>query len=96
MDTSEILDTLHRFKQERGKVYGILALGLFGSSARGEQKEDSDIDVCVELEHPSFFTRMNIRNELEDLFRRKVDVISLKAIMRPLFRQSLERDVLYV
>lgn len=96
METNEILDTLRKFKQKRGKFYGILSLGLFGSSARGEQKEDSDIDICIELEQPSFLTRMDIRNELEDLFHKKVDVISLGAIMRPLFRQSLEQDAIFV
>lgn len=96
MNTEEILHVLRDFKQRRGVFYGILSLGLFGSSARGEQREDSDIDICLKLEKPSFITRMNIRNELEEQFRCKVDVISLGAIMRPLFRKSLEEDAIFV
>ena len=96
MKTEEILHKLRDFKQRRGTFYGILSLGLFGSSARGEQREDSDIDVCVKLETPSFLTRMDIRDELENLFQCKVDVISLGAIMRPLFRKTLEHDAIFV
>lgn len=96
MGTTEVLDILRQFKQTRGTHYGILLLGLFGSTARGEQQEDSDIDVCIKLEHPSFFQRMSIREELEKLFHKKVDVISLGAIMQPLFKKSLEHDTIFV
>ena len=41
----EIIAILQNFKEEFGKRYGIEKLGLFGSVARGEQKEDSDIDI---------------------------------------------------
>ncbi len=96
MKTAEILSALRDFKQQRGRDYGIITLGLFGSRARGDHNNDSDIDICIELEEPSFFTRMNIRNELEKLFKCKVDVISLKSIMRPLFRKSLNDDAIFV
>ena len=96
MKTIDIINILRDFKQRRGGVYGIISLGLFGSAARGELHDDSDIDVCVELESPSFFNRMNIRYELEELFRCKVDVVSLRSIMRPLFRKSLNHDAIFV
>ena len=50
----------------------------------------------LKLEHLSFFSRMAIQEELENIFNCKVDVVSLGAIMRPLFRQSLEEDAIYV
>ena len=96
METADILRTLREFKLKRGKEFGIVSLGLFGSVARGQQHEGSDIDVCVELEKPSFFTRMDLRHELEKIFCCKVDVISLKSIMRPLFRKSLDHDAIFV
>ena len=96
MKTADIINILRDFKQRRGKDYGIISLGLFGSAACGEQHADSDIDICVELEKPSFFTRMNLRYELEELFHCKVDVISLRAIMRPLFRKSLNQDAIFI
>ena len=96
MQTEEILEKLKEYKAERGDAYGIETLGLFGSCARGEQLPDSDIDVCVKMKTPSFFNRMSIQEELESIFRCKVDVISLGAVMRPLFKKNLERDAVYV
>jgi predicted nucleotidyltransferase len=82
----EIIAILRNFKEEFGERYGIEKLGLFGSVARGEQKEDSDIDICVKLQDPDYFTRMEIKESLEERFNAKVDVVSLTAIMRSLFR----------
>ena len=96
MQTKEILEKLRQYKAERADAYGIEALGLFGSCARGEQLPDSDIDVCVKMRTPSFFSMAGIQNELEELFKCKVDLISLGAVMRPLFRKNLERDAVYV
>lgn len=47
--TEEILTTLKDYKADKSEMYGIETLGLFGSVARGEQHENSDIDVCVRL-----------------------------------------------
>ena len=76
--------------------YGIEQLGLFGSVARGEQDEKSDIDVFITMSRPSFFTRMNIKEELQKLFHRKVDLITLHENMFRSFRQNLERDAIYI
>ena len=59
--------------------------------ARGEQKEDSDIDICVKLQDPDYFTRMEIKESLEERFNAKVDVVSLTAIMRSLFRNHIRK-----
>lgn len=96
MLTTDILNSLKNYKADKSIVYGIEALGLFGSAARGEQTAGSDIDVCVKLNPPSFFNRMAIQEELEHLFHCKVDVISLGAVMRPLFKKNLEKDAIYV
>jgi toxin-antitoxin system toxin component len=94
--TKEILEQLRVYKAAKADVYGIETLGLFGSAARGEQQEDSDIDVCVKLKEADFFKRMSIQEDLESIFSRKVDVVSLGAIMRPFFKKTLERDAIFV
>ena len=96
MQTEEILQKLREYKAAKAEVYGIETLGLFGSCARGEQLPDSDIDVCLKLKKASFFDRMSIKDELEKIFNCKVDVISLGAMMRPLFRKNMERDAVFV
>lgn len=92
----EIIAVLRKFKEEFGDKYGIEKLGLFGSMACGEQKESSDIDVCVQLQNPDYFIRMEIKEFLEKRSEAKVDVVSLTAIMRNLFRNHLDRDAIYV
>ena len=96
MQTDEVLDKLREYKAEKADAYGIEALGLFGSYARGEQTLDSDIDVCIKLKHPDFFNMAGIQEELESIFKSKVDLVSLGAIFRPVFKKNMERDAVYV
>jgi predicted nucleotidyltransferase len=92
----EIIAILRSFKEEDGERYGIEKLGLFGSVARGEYDSQSDIDICLKLHSPDYFTRMEIKETLEQRFHAKVDVVSLTSIMRDLFRKSIENDAIYV
>lgn len=94
--TGEIISALRDYKALAAEKYGIVTLGLFGSVARNEQRENSDIDVFVKLRTPNFFTRMKIQDELEKLFQSKVDVIPLHEAMRTLFRHNIEQDAIYI
>jgi predicted nucleotidyltransferase len=53
---AEILQLLKCYKSTAQKKYGMTKIGIFGSVARGEQKEGSDVDVYYEGEAPSFLT----------------------------------------
>ena len=46
--TSEYIALLRKYMAENAHKYGIVRMGIFGSVARGEQTENSDVDVCVE------------------------------------------------
>lgn len=95
--TDEILELLRQFKRTAGEKYGIEQLAFFGSAARGEQREDSDIDICVKTHHSiDLFTLQDIREELEHLFHIKVDLLTLHENMRQMFRQNIERDAIYI
>lgn len=95
--TQEALDILREFKQVRGQKYGIEKIGLFGSTARGEQQEDSDIDVCMKVNGAiDLFDLQDLRDELEHLFRKKVDLLTLHENMRRLFRTNIESDAIFV
>ncbi len=96
MQTDEVLDKLREYKAEKADVYGIETLGLFGSYARGEQQPGSDIDVCIKLKQPTFFNMTGIQEDLESIFSCKVDLVSLGAIFRPVFKKNMERDAVYV
>lgn len=94
--TSEILELLREFKRTSGEKYGIEKLALFGSAARGEQHDGSDIDVCVKFRKTTFRIYMAMMEELENLFRTKVDLVTLHGNMRELFRKNIEHDAIYV
>ncbi len=52
----DILAILREFKRDYAEKYGILEIGVFGSTARDEAREDSDVDICIETEPPNPFT----------------------------------------
>ena len=94
--TQEILDRLRAYKEQSADKYGIEKLGLFGSVARGEQDDKSDIDIIIKMERPSLFRCAGISEELEKIFRRKVDLITLHENLFRGFRQNVENDAVYV
>lgn len=90
-----ILEKLRAHKPELQRKYPITSLGVFGSYARGEATEESDIDVAVELNGPMGLNFVAMANEIEDLFGTKVDVVPKRSI-KPLYLSSIEKDILYV
>lgn len=76
--------------------YGIVKMAIFGSVSRNEQNKDSDIDIAYEGE-PDIFLRIRMKNELEQLFKCKVDIIRLsKQVTHSLFGENISKDLLYV
>lgn len=94
--TKEILKILSHYKPTAQKKYGMTRIGIFGSVARGEQTEGSDVDVCYEGEAPSFITLDMIQTELEQLLGSKVDLVRVRENMNSLLRQRILRDGIYV
>ena len=92
----EYMNILQRFKQEHGNEYGITRLGIFGSVAREEQTAESDVDVLVEAPVMSLFTRMDIKERLEEMMGVPVDVVRKTEFMRPRFKARVEKEVIYV
>ena len=94
--TRQIVSTLSDFKARNSDKYNISTLGVFGSFARGEAKESSDVDIAVEFSYATLFSLSRMQEELEGIFGRKVDIVSLKASMLPGFREEIMRDIIYV
>ena len=68
LSTIEYLSLLRKYMRENAVKYGISRMGIFGSVARGEQHDGSDVDICVEIDRPSIFTLVHIKEELEKHF----------------------------
>lgn len=90
-----IVEKLRAYKPELQRKYPISKLGVFGSYARGEAGENSDIDVAVEFSGPMGLNFVAMANEIEDLFGIKVDVVPKRSI-NPSYLASVEKDILYV
>ena len=93
---NEYLELLRLYKQRMAEQYGIVRLGIFGSVSPNEQKEDSDLDVCVEMKEPDGFILLNIKYELEELLHCKIDIVRLRDNMNALLKRNIERDGIYV
>jgi len=96
VQTKQVLDTLSTFKLKNADKYKFTTIGLFGSVARGESNEGSDVDIAVEFTYATLFTLARMKEELENILHRKVDLISLKASMLPGFREEIMKDIIYV
>ena len=94
--TQEYIQLLKEYKQTRGIIYGISRIGIFGSVARGEQTEDSDVDVCVDLAVPNIFSLVHIKEELRQLFGCEVDVVRIRQNMDALLKRDIMEEGIYV
>ena len=81
LTAEKILKKLQKNKIKLQKL-GIKKIGLFGSYLRGEQKKDSDIDLLVELNSSKFDFYMETKFYLEDLLKKRVDLVEIKALKK--------------
>jgi len=73
---------------------GVRRLGLFGSAARGEATEASDLDFLVEFERKTFDAYMDVKELLERLFQRRVDLVVAEAV-KPQLRPRILQEIVY-
>ena len=92
----ECIRLINSCRQELQQEYGIRSLRIFGSVARGEQTEDSDIDVYLETSKPSMFAMVHIKEDLQDLFGCRVDLVRLREHMDSFLRSRIEKEGIYV
>jgi predicted nucleotidyltransferase len=91
-----ILATLKKNKAFIKEKFGVKKIGVFGSVARGEAKKGSDVDVLVEFEKDkkNFDNFIDLSFFLEDLFGRKVDLITTSGLDKYI-RPYVEKEVVW-
>ena len=93
------MNAVKRLKEVESEIksrFHVSRIGVFGSFARGEDREESDVDVLVEFK-PGFKTfdnYMDLKYHLEDLFSRKVDLVTVNAL-KPQLKDGILQDVIY-
>ncbi len=93
---AEILRILKEYKPEVERKYGLSRIGIFGSVARGEQHEGSDVDVCYEGSVPTLLTLDRLQTELEHLLGTPVDMVRIRQGMNPLLNKRIRKEAIYV
>ncbi len=93
MNTIELLK-INEYEIKRR--FGVRKIGIFGSFARGEEKDGSDIDILVEFKdnYETFDNFMDLKFFLEDLFNRKIDLVTMDAL-RPQLKDDILQEVIY-
>ena len=96
LSLNEIKQSLITQKSILQKNYKINRLGIFGSYVRGDQKQESDLDVLIDYEEvPSLITLIEIENHLSELLGIKVDLVTRKGI-KPQLRSYILEEVIYL
>jgi uncharacterized protein len=94
---NDIIMFLQTHKEEMEQRFGVVSVGLFGSYARGEAREDSDIDIAIELkpEKKSLSNFFGIRRYLEQQFGKPVD-LGIESTLKPLAREMVAKEIIHV
>lgn len=91
-------DILDLVREHRAEIthFGAKSLSVFGSVARDEFQDESDVDILVEFSAPpSFGAYMDLKFFLEDLLGRQVDLVP-KGRLKPRIRPAVEREAILV
>ncbi len=91
----EYINVLKQFKNRFASQYGIRSIGIFGSVARNEHHDGSDLDVFVELDMVDPFVMFDIQEILEKMCGCKVDLIRKRDNLRQLLINRIQRDGIY-
>ena len=96
MTKNEILTFLRDKKEFLAQNYGVTSIGLFGSYARDEARENSDIDIAVEMKKENkFMNFFNLKYYLEDNLHKSIDM-GIESVLKPVAKEYIEKDIIYV
>jgi predicted nucleotidyltransferase len=90
----QIQEQLSNLKPALIKRFSVSSIGLFGSYARNEQNEDSDIDIVVDFSKPVGIEFVDLAEFLEESLKAKVDLVSLNGI-KPKYLSVIKSEIVY-
>ncbi|MDK9693709.1 MAG: nucleotidyltransferase domain-containing protein [Sulfurimonas sp.] len=94
MTKEYILSFLKEHKDELQQKYSVTEIGLFGSYAKDEADEKSDIDLAISTTKKDFFIREELREYLQNHFKTPVDIGYFDSF-REFYKQKIAKEILY-
>ena len=96
MKRDQVIRILTGYSRELHENYAVKSLALFGSVARDEARNDSDVDLLVEFSHPvGLFQFIGLKQQLESLLGCPVD-LGTPASLKPTLKESIMREAIHV
>jgi uncharacterized protein len=95
MKREQIISILKLQKPHIKERFGVNRLGIFGSIARDEAREGSDVDVVVEMD-PDLFRMVHLKELLEESFQAPVHVVRYRSRMNQFLKARIEKEAVYV
>lgn len=92
MDQKMILQLLKEYVSTAKEHYHILRLGIFGSVARNSFRENSDLDIVIELEKPSMFDLIAIKQDIEEKIGKNVDIVLLDEFLNKFLQKCIQKE----
>lgn len=92
---TECLERLHKAIPYLQSEYGVTSMCVFGSMARGDNHESSDVDIFVEMP-PKFFQAIRLKHYLEDTLGMGVDLIRNHPNLDTFFLNEIKREALVI
>ncbi|MCE7073554.1 nucleotidyltransferase domain-containing protein [Dyadobacter sp. CY327] len=89
MDKSQLYQNLKNYLLQKK----VTKAAVFGSFARNEENDDSDLDLLIEASGLTMFDILRIEDELESIFKRKIDLVEFKAVKSSIQKYVFENTV---
>lgn len=96
LSPDQLRTLLAAFKERHGAKYHLRTLGYFGSYARNAATLESDVDIVFDTDAPNLFMTAMMKQDLEALFGRPVDVLQLRGLTNPRLKARIEKEAVYV
>jgi uncharacterized protein len=95
MSRKDIIEILSDYKSEVASQYHILTIGIFGSVARGDSGDHSDIDIVIRIAEPDFFMLAGIKQDLEKRLNKSIDIVAYTDSMNPFLKNRIDHEAVY-
>ncbi|WP_300464881.1 nucleotidyltransferase domain-containing protein [Desulfobacula sp.] len=95
MGKKDIIEILRNYKNEVANQYNILTIGVFGSVARGESGDESDVDIVIRISETDFFMLAGMKEDLEKRLNKSIDIITYTDSMNPFLKNRIDHKAVY-